>query len=70
MGLFWGAAMAAYRALRPRGPLRILVFAGVLTVFEWLRGHLLTGFPWNLPARPGAPDRRSPRRRASSAPMA
>ncbi len=49
LGLFWGAAMALYRALAPRGPWRVLAFAGALTALEWLRGHLLTGFPWNLP---------------------
>jgi apolipoprotein N-acyltransferase len=49
LGLFWGAAMAAYRALRPRGLSRILAFASLLTIAEWLRGHVLTGFPWNLP---------------------
>jgi apolipoprotein N-acyltransferase len=26
---------------------RILALAAVLTAGEWLRGHLLTGFPWN-----------------------
>ncbi len=49
LGLFWGAAMALYRLLRPERPWRWLVFAGTMTVMEWLRGHLLTGFPWNLP---------------------
>ncbi len=49
LGLFWGAAGAAYRALAPRGIARLLVFAGVVAACEWLRGHLLTGFPWDLP---------------------
>jgi apolipoprotein N-acyltransferase len=58
LGLFWGAAMALYRWLRPERPWRWLVFAGALTVAEWLRGHLLTGFPWDLPGetwRAGSP---------------
>ena len=49
LGLFWGLAMLAYRALKPKGPWRVLAFAGALTAAEWARGHLLTGFPWNLP---------------------
>jgi apolipoprotein N-acyltransferase len=48
LGLFWGGASLAYVALRPRGALRVLVFAGCFCLFEWLRGHLLTGFPWDL----------------------
>lgn len=31
------------------GPGRILAFAGVYTLIELARGHLFTGFPWNLP---------------------
>jgi apolipoprotein N-acyltransferase len=49
LGLFWGAAGVAYRAIAPRGIARVLVFAGVVSACEWLRGHLLTGFPWDLP---------------------
>lgn len=49
VALFWGAAALVYRWIRPTGVLRVLVFAGVLAGFEWLRGHVLTGFPWNLP---------------------
>ena len=49
MALFWGAAAALYRALRGSTPLRVLLFAAALSALEWLRGHLLTGFPWDLP---------------------
>jgi apolipoprotein N-acyltransferase len=49
LALFWGAAAALHRALNPRGFARILVFAGCLAGFEWLRGHVFTGFPWDLP---------------------
>jgi apolipoprotein N-acyltransferase len=41
----FGAALA--RLLWARGGSRILALAVGLTVSEWLRGHLLTGFPWN-----------------------
>lgn len=47
LALFTAAGFALARALWLRGPLRILAFALALTVTEWLRGHLLTGFPWN-----------------------
>ena len=40
-----GAALA--RLLWVRGPLRILALAASMTIAEWLRGHLLSGFPWN-----------------------
>jgi apolipoprotein N-acyltransferase len=33
-----------------QGPSRILVFAVMMALSEWLRGHLFTGFPWNLSA--------------------
>jgi apolipoprotein N-acyltransferase len=49
LGLFWGAAGLAYRWIAPQGWTRVLVFAGVMAAIEWTRGHLLTGFPWDLP---------------------
>jgi apolipoprotein N-acyltransferase len=58
LALFWGAAALAYRAVAPKGFARVLVFAGCLAVVEWVRGHVLSGFPWNLPGetwRAGTP---------------
>jgi len=58
LALFWGLAGLAYRALSVRGAARVLVFAGCLAGLEWLRGHVFTGFPWNLPGeswRAGSP---------------
>jgi apolipoprotein N-acyltransferase len=49
IGLFWGLACALYRWIAPVHVGRVLVFAGVFGGVEWLRGHVLTGFPWNLP---------------------
>lgn len=50
LGLLWGAAGVAYRWMASgSGWRRVLVFAAVFAVFEWLRGHILSGFPWDLP---------------------
>jgi len=49
MALFWGAAGALYRGLAGRTAARVLLFAAALSLCEWLRGHILTGFPWDLP---------------------
>lgn len=49
VALFWGVAMLAYRLTGATGQARVVVFAGVFAGFEWIRGHILTGFPWNLP---------------------
>jgi apolipoprotein N-acyltransferase len=47
LALFTGFGAALARMIWARGPARILALAVALTVAEWLRGHLLTGFPWN-----------------------
>lgn len=49
LGLLWGAAGVAYRLIKPDGASRVLTFAAVFGLTEWLRGHILTGFPWDLP---------------------
>src|SRR5262249_31124947 len=47
LALFWGFGAAVARAVWPEGWPRIVVFAAIFAVAEWLRGHVLTGFPWN-----------------------
>lgn len=49
LALFWGAAAVLYRRFAPTGARRLLLFAGAVALLEWLRGHVLTGLPWNLP---------------------
>lgn len=49
LALFWGLAGLIYRLAAHRGLARVFVFAGALALCEWLRGHVLTGFPWDLP---------------------
>jgi apolipoprotein N-acyltransferase len=47
LAIFPAAGTALARFLWTRGAPRILVLAVALTAAEWLRGHVLTGFPWN-----------------------
>jgi apolipoprotein N-acyltransferase len=50
LAIFWAfAAWLASFAPRDRPLARVFALVAMLGVFEWLRGHLLTGFPWNLP---------------------
>jgi len=48
LALFWGIAAAVARVFWSEGIGRLFVFAIALSLSEWLRGHILTGFPWNL----------------------
>jgi len=49
LALFFAAASACCMALWRPGASRVFLFALAFTIAEWLRGHVLTGFPWNLP---------------------
>src|SRR5918993_2292465 len=49
LAFFPALGFALARCLWTRDAWRILAFAFGLTVSEWLRGHLFTGFPWNNP---------------------
>ena len=50
LALFQAVACAiAAKFWRP-GPARFFLFALCYGLAEWLRGHILTGFPWNIPA--------------------
>jgi apolipoprotein N-acyltransferase len=47
LAIFTAFGVAAARLLWTRGATRILALGTALTAAEWLRGHVLTGFPWN-----------------------
>lgn len=48
MALFTAAAAGVVRLVWWPGLARVLLLAVSLGVAEWLRGHILTGFPWNV----------------------
>jgi apolipoprotein N-acyltransferase len=50
LALYGGLACGAAVYFWQDGPARLFVFAVLMAVAEWLRGHLFTGFPWNLSA--------------------
>jgi apolipoprotein N-acyltransferase len=47
LAFFAAAATLAAHLLCRRGPGRVVALAVAWTAFEWLRGQVLTGFPWN-----------------------
>jgi len=48
LALFTAAGCALARLIWTKDWSRLLSLAIALTVSEWLRGHILSGFPWNL----------------------
>ena len=48
MACYTGLGLALARMLWTRGPSRLIALAIALTAAEWLRGHLFSGFPWNI----------------------
>ncbi|MEQ1868211.1 MAG: hypothetical protein ABL996_26640, partial [Micropepsaceae bacterium] len=48
LALFFALAAGVAR-LRWAGWARVFVLGSALAAVEWLRGHILTGLPWNLP---------------------
>ena len=47
LSIFTAIGFALARLLWTKDATRILALAVRLTIAEWLRGHVLTGFPWN-----------------------
>ena len=48
MACYTAFGLGLARMLWTRGPTRLIALAIALTAGEWLRGHLFSGFPWNV----------------------
>ncbi|PHR62311.1 MAG: apolipoprotein N-acyltransferase [Robiginitomaculum sp.] len=49
LALFWMAAGAIAMRYWSRRASRVLLFVCCVFAAEWLRGHIFTGLPWNIP---------------------
>lgn len=48
IALFWAGASALCKRFWSADWRRVVLLAAVMAVVEWLRGHILTGLPWNV----------------------
>lgn len=48
IAVFWGLGSALAHQFWSHGPWRIVTLATFVTMAEWARGHVLTGFPFDL----------------------
>jgi apolipoprotein N-acyltransferase len=48
MAVYTALGLALARLMWTRGATRLLALAVALTLAEWLRGHMFSGFPWNV----------------------
>jgi apolipoprotein N-acyltransferase len=48
LALFYGGAAALAACFWMANPVRVLMLALALSAMEWLRGHVLSGLPWNV----------------------
>lgn len=48
LSIFIGLSFSLLKVWPYRGISRVFCFASLWISFEWIRGHIFTGFPWNL----------------------
>lgn len=48
LAIFYGLGVCLTRLYWPTGPVRVITLALSLFAVDWLRGNILTGFPWQL----------------------